>query len=99
MAKYYFRNGDDEYCYTLDAHIEHMAENNIEEMEVFEAKVDRGTDGYFFCKIEQEIGESGHCGNQCFNYEPRNNKNGICKHHGYLYEKTDISRMLNIEFV
>ena len=38
MAKYYFRKYD-ENCYKIEAHLNYMEKHNIDEMEVFEAKI------------------------------------------------------------
>jgi len=48
MSKLYFRF-DDEICYPLSSHIQYMKENQINHMEVAEAKIERGT-GWFFCQ-------------------------------------------------
>jgi len=96
MAKYYFNKNDDEYCYDIKYHLNYMQENNISKMEVFEAERETNT-GFFFCKYHQEIGEVGQsCGKQCENYEPNNHKNGRCKHYGYIYEKTDKIKLLEL---
>lgn len=99
MSKYYFRK-DDENCYEIEAHLDYMQENDIKEMEVYEAKKEDGT-GYFFCKHHLEIGASGEsCGNNwCENYDPNNGKNGRCKYYGYVYEQTEIKRMLQLELI
>jgi len=94
MAKYYFGGHNDESCYSLQYHLEYMAENGIEEMIVFEAKIERGS-GYFFCKHFFETGETREiCGKLCELYKPRNGKSGICRHYGYVYEQTDKSKLL-----
>ena len=78
MKKYYFRD-DDELCYTIEGHKDIMRFNEEKEIEVFEAKIDRGL-GYFYCHEYGEVGESGEsCGKQCDGYSPRNGKSGICK--------------------
>lgn len=78
MAKYYFKN-DNEMCYTLDYHLQYMAENDIKEMEVFEAEMDIKS-GYFYCSELMEVGEVGEgCGKECHLYNPRNGKNGRCR--------------------
>jgi len=99
MAKYYFRK-DDENCYEIEAHFDYMQENEIREMEVFEAKREIGT-GYFFCKAYLEVGEvDQNCGKlECEDYGPNNGKNGRCKHYGYVYEQTDKKRTLQLESI
>lgn len=96
MTKCYFREDDPEMCCTIDVHLDHMAMNRIEKMEVFEAKIERGT-GYFYCLKHSEIGEVGEsCGKLCKAYDPRNRKSGICKHYGHVYEQTDKSKTLKL---
>ncbi len=99
MSKYYFRKNE-ENCYKIEAHLDYMQENNINKMEVFEAKREKAT-GYFFCKYHLEVGEVAQsCGKQwCENYVPNNGKNGRCKHYGYVYEQTDKKRLLELELV
>jgi len=88
MSKYYFQK-DDEICYTLDYHRDYMNYNNLESLELFEGKRQK-TDGFFYCTEFSEVGEVGEsCGKQCEKYQPRNGKNGICKHYGFLYEQTE----------
>ena len=100
MAKYYFRKNDKDCCYEIKTHLDYMWENEIKEMEVFEAKRECGT-GYFFCKYHCEVGTSGEsCGkNWCGNYEPNNGKNGRCKHYDYVYERTETKRILRLELI
>lgn len=88
--KLYFPKGDEGSCYQLEYWREYMKENNLSEIELFEAKRETGS-GYFFCKEFLEIGEvsEGGCGKTCEKYKPNNGKNGRCKHYGYTYEYTD----------
>jgi len=96
MPKLYFKD-DDENCYGLQYHIDYMKENEIKEMKVFEAKPEHGT-GMFFCKEYSEVGEvNGTCGKQCDLYQPRNGKSGICKHYGFVYEQTEISKTIKLK--
>jgi len=88
MSKYYFDKYCPEACFTKQYWIDYMHDNDIKEMEIVPAKVERGT-GYFFCQEYQELGETGTCGKTCDAYHPRNGKGGICKHYGYVYEIVD----------
>jgi len=81
---YYFRK-DDEWCYPLKVQKDFMKKNGLNEMEVYKAVRDVG-EGFFTCIEYVEIGESSDsCGKQCDKYNPRNGKNGICKHHRNTY--------------
>ena len=94
--KLYFREDDDERCHTKKDIIEDMEENCINKLEIFEAKRSLG-ESYFWCTINQEIGETGQgCGKSCEDYKPRNGKNGRCCHAGSCYEPTEISEILVI---
>lgn len=89
MAKFYFRQDDDERCYLKKSIIEDMKENGIKELKIFEAKRDLNTD-YFWCTYYLEVGEvSEDCGRLCPAYEPRNGKNGRCRYSGSCYEPTE----------
>ncbi len=96
MAKLYFQK-DDECCYGLDHHKDYMRENDLQELELFEAKRETGT-GMFFCKEFGEIGDVSErsCGKQCEKYNARNGKSGRCKYSGYCYEQTDTIKVLHI---
>jgi len=95
-GKRYFFQKDGEYCYKLDYHLQYMVDNDIKEMDVYLAKREIQSH-YFFCKHFQECGERGECGKHCEAYNPRNGKNGVCKHFGYTYEQTDQCFTLRID--
>jgi hypothetical protein len=89
MGKFYFRVGDEEYCYTKKYWKEFMKENSLDSIELVEAKRDCGNE-YFYCRFHHEVGMVGEgCGKQCDAYKPRNGKNGRCVHSGYCYETTE----------
>jgi nitrite reductase/ring-hydroxylating ferredoxin subunit len=75
------------YCYRKESILRMMKERDLEELEVQEGKRGKFEEGMFFCKEDGEVYENvsycGHrpCGKECSNYSPRNDKNGICKHH------------------
>jgi len=95
--KFYFREDDDERCYLKKDIIEDMKENGPDTLKLFEAKRVIG-DTFFWCTINQEIGEVGQgCGKQCSQYRPRNGKNGRCKFSGHCYEPTDISITITVK--
>lgn len=84
----YFLKGDVDFCYQLDYWKDYMANNELKEVELLEAKREMGT-GYFYCKEYAEIGRVNEgCGKICEKYKPNNGKNGRCKHYGYCYEAT-----------
>jgi len=93
--KLYFQK-DEEMAYSLQYHLDYMKENDIKEMEVFEAKIEY-VKGFFFCKEFGSMGEVGEgCGKICIEYSPRNGKSGRCKHSGHLYSPGK-SKILKIE--
>lgn len=88
MAKKYFRDEEDEFCYTKASIIEQMKNEGITKLTVIEAQ--RTDVDYFFCKEFDTVGERGEgCGKECEAYIPRNGKSGICKHWRHCYEPTD----------
>lgn len=88
MAKKYFLNEDKEVAYQLGYWKDYMADNELKEVVLLEAKRETGT-GYFYCKEFGEIGNVNEgCGKQCEKYKPNNGKNGRCAHYGYCYEPT-----------
>jgi len=94
MSKFYFSELDEERCYTLSDIKELMAENGLTELKINEAERTTG-EGYFWCTINQEVGEVGQdCGRFCGQYKPRNGKNGRCRYSGHCYEPTDKKRII-----
>lgn len=88
MSKYYFLDEDAEYCYNKNYLLRYMEDNNLTELEVYNAKIEK-IDDYFFCKGYGEVTEKGNCGKGCKFYNPKNQKNGCCKHYDNLYTATD----------
>lgn len=103
--KYYFRKIDDERCYDvetiLDMMQDEMEDNDLTKMTetVYEAEPIKDID-YFWCKEFDDVGEKGECGkDKCSSYEPRNGKNGICKHYAFCYQPSDKTRELTLELL
>jgi len=89
FMKLYFREDDEEVCYTKKQIIEDMKEDGINELKIIEAKRMTG-EPYFWCTFFQKPGEVGQtCGRFCPEYKPRNGKNGRCRYSGHCYEPTD----------
>ena len=82
--KYYFETIDSEMCYSEQYFIDQMKESEVKEMQVFEA-VPEKSDEYFYCTAIGDVGEKGHCGKDCKDYEPCNGKSGRCRFTGRLY--------------
>ena len=80
--QYYFEFNDSEMCYDADYFQDRMLEEGKTEMEVFEGVPER-IPGVFWCGVECFCGDdsANTCGLQCKQYDPRNGKNGRCKHH------------------
>ncbi len=97
MAKLYFSRNDDERCYPVDYWKDYLIKNELNKIDLFEAKIDTGS-GHFFCKIHQEVGDTneGSCGKIYDHYQPRNGKNGRCRYSGNCYEITDIKFTVTI---
>ena len=93
--KYYF--SEEERCYSLKHIKEMMEEDNILEMDVFEAEIDY-SGGHFYCREFGEVGEVGEsCGKFCDKYSPRNGKNGRCRHSTNCYMPTDKIKHIKIK--
>ena len=80
--QYYFEYSDSEVCYQKSYFEDEMRDNEITEMEVYEAHPDK-TSGCFWCKVQHFCGDDSRdtCGKQCNEYEPRNGKSGCCKNY------------------
>lgn len=84
---YYSTSTDAEMCYPYE-HFKELAKDmftddpDLKEIILYEWNYVRGT-GTFWCTEVGEGFESSEdqCGMACDFYEPRNGKNGICKHH------------------
>lgn len=88
-------NQDDEvWCAYLPTIKEEMRERGLTEAKVFEAKRCKAKDDFIYCEDLMDWCEKGECGKQCDSYEPRNGKNGCCKHLSYGYEPTDKTRII-----
>lgn len=96
MRKLYFKDGADEFCHDEEYFLDEMACEGIDEMIVFEADKMMHSD-MFFCKKYRCVGEVGNCGKECSDYNPRNDKSGCCKHRGFCYENTGISKTLTLK--
>ena len=87
MAKFYFREDDDERCFLKKDIIAEMKENGITELKITEAKIITG-EGCFYCSLMQDVGDvnDNSCGRFCDDYKPRNGKNGRCRFSSHCYE-------------
>ena len=88
--KFYFQDSDSEMCYNEDYFQDIIHMNGMEEMEVFEAIPAIIGGGVFWCKEHLFCSDDSRdtCGrHNCDQYDPRNGKNGRCKHHDiWLFE-------------
>lgn len=87
-TKLYFESEDHEICCTKEYFQQHMKDEGLTEMEVFEAIPD-SIPNIFYCKELMFCGDTSEdsCGFQCKDYKPRNGKSGCCKHYTKkLYE-------------
>jgi hypothetical protein len=78
-GKYYFRNKDSVYCYTMEKHQLDAQEEGLSQLELFRA-IPEKVDGMFWCRAVEAAGEDGSCGIQCKYYEPKNGRSGMCRH-------------------
>jgi len=80
--QYYFESANSETCWTADYFESRMIEEGVKEITVYAAIPDK-IPGVFWCTEHLYCGDDSaeSCGNQCIEYEPRNGKNGCCRHH------------------
>ena len=84
--KYYFSDMDEERCYTMKSILDWMKDEGMEILTIYPAKMMTG-DSFFYCSVHGECGEVGEgCGRLCKEYNPRNGKNGRCRHSRNCYE-------------
>ena len=96
---YFCQDINDELCYPIGYLVDEMKERNLTEIKVSPA-VRQTKSPYYFCRAVGECGvkppEGDPCGRDCCDYEPRNGKNGCCKHRGYVYEPDDNEFILDL---
>ena len=89
MATFYFNadETDPEMCYPL-SYWQNYAKEHETPVHLVEAVIVTGSD-FFFCKAYFEAGlkSESECGKDCEGYEPRNGRNGRCKHSAHCYEQ------------
>lgn len=88
---YFCPDISEEYCYALNYIVDEMNELDLQQVTVARAVRETETE-YFFCKaidtpLVKDLDEP--CGKSCADYEPRNGKNGCCKHRGFCYKPGD----------
>jgi len=86
MPKFYFEKEGESGCYML-SHFKNLRKERNEDIMLYEAEMEKGTD-YFYCVVAEDCYAEG-CGKVCPDYEPRNGKNGRCKHHRNTYNQTN----------
>jgi len=92
--KLYKSDFNDEIYLPISQILQEMADMDISQTTITLGKRDPDT-SYFFCKEFQMVGETNDtCGRTCGKYEPKNGKNGVCRHYGYCYEDTYIQYIL-----
>jgi hypothetical protein len=86
-AKYYFCEDYEsaEKCFTLESMYEYMKDNGLTTLKIYPAKMLVGED-FYYCDEHQFSGIVGDgCGKDCSEYNPRNGKNGRCRHSKNCY--------------
>ncbi len=97
MSKLYFETVDGEFCYDLGTIKDRMRIDEIKEKTVFLAKKDDSIkNDYFWCRAVGEVGEKGHCGKDCSDYEPRNGKSGCCKYFASTYYASEEIKIIKL---
>lgn len=83
--QFYFENEDADHCYLEEYFQQQMDDEGLTEMTVLEAHKSKDKE-YIYCTDIGECGEAKECGKECTSYEPRNGKNGCCRHRRTIYE-------------
>jgi TPP-dependent pyruvate/acetoin dehydrogenase alpha subunit len=97
MTKLYFDEKLD-FCYTMQQIKDYMHATGIEQMTVTVAEKSHNK-ADFFCSEFRQFGSKslGGCGRICEGYQPRNGKNGMCKHQRPTYEPSDETLILMVK--
>jgi hypothetical protein len=97
--KLYFTNNllEEDFCYTLEKIKKEAKKKGLNQIEIFEAEKEIGSDAFFCNKYSEIMGKGfGYCGKECNFYQPRNGKSGICKHNKPTYLKTNKKLIINL---
>lgn len=82
--KLYFENEYANIAYDLSFHVEQAKENNFEEIELFEAVIDKSEPDYVWCGEKDTTVERSECNKKYCNYH-KCIKGRICDFRGKLY--------------
>jgi hypothetical protein len=83
-TKFYFKRKSSITCKSIEYFDKYMKDNNLSEIEVYEAIPEIIGGGIFWCKKHKFCGDKDFllCGkSDCSDYSPRNWINGICRYH------------------
>lgn len=86
--KLYFSNDNNEACYELEVHIDRAKDEDVSELELYEAVERKDIKNEFWCmELEKKVDRCDCKKSECVSYNPINGKNGICSFRGRLYSK------------
>lgn len=85
-AEYDRTDGDMQCCYTLAHHLDQMEENMQAERKLYRARPEVGSSTRYCTEYGEHVERGEGCGKACDSYEPRNGKNGLCRHSAHCYD-------------
>lgn len=90
MSKLYFQDENSEHAYSEDFFQRLMSDENLTEIEVFEAiVVPEDKEEFVFCKDTDCCYEKSECGKHCSAYEAISSENDKCSNKGIYCEFGD----------
>lgn len=92
-TKLYFTSLNDVLCKPKREIMAIMAEQNITQVDAYEAKKDKATDN-FYCRAFNKVGEQGDCGKKCEKYAPTNGHTGKCTSWSPMYTRSRIKTII-----
>jgi len=78
--------GDEHGCYPIARHLDQMEENAQAERKLYRARPEVGSSIRYCTEFGEHVERGEGCGRQCDSYEPRNGKNGLCRHSAHCYD-------------
>lgn len=79
-------DGDEQSCYPIHRHLDQMEENAQAERKLYRARPEVGSSIRYCTEFGYHVERGEGCGKACDSYEPRNGKNGLCRHSAHCYE-------------
>jgi hypothetical protein len=79
-------DADATLCYTIKRHLDLMEMSGEAERKLYRARPEVGTSTRYCTEFDASVERGEWCGRLCDAYEPRNGKNGLCRHSVHCYD-------------